>query len=404
MKTRTTVFAIVILISAVFSGLTHAAPAAGGRTPLYRACESGNTALVRKLLDGGANINQQNGKVEDPFWVEGATPIFAAINRRDTALVRLLISRGADLSHNAPNAGPALHYAVRHSSPDIVLLLINARAPLETVVTNEHYRFSDGATGTALHQAMDQALYHRKESGDKYEESLEIIKLLITAGANLNAARPEDGRTVMMMAAADNNTQLIRLLIDAKADPSLRDTEGKTALRIAYDRGAKDAEELLATEMKLSRKSGNTSAGAALKDYHSKQRDDRMEPVFRFAKAMWFPILMTAVSIYSYEFLYRDNREHNPLGFIYAYGMGLAGGAVAGGLLGLALWPADSGFLGGLAKLQGGLLGVLVGGTVGLYVAKRYDWPDAFRHNRGLYYATPAAGMTITLIAFSHTF
>ena len=394
-----------VLVTILLAGSAGAAESsADNRTALYRACESGNAVLVRKLLDGGANINQPNGEVEDPFWVEGATPIFAAINRRDAALVRLLISRGADLSYNAPHTGPALHYAVRHSSPDIVLLLINARAPLETALTDESHRFTEGATGTALHQAVDQALYHRKESGDKYEESLEIIKLLIVAGANSNAARSEDGRTVMMMAAADNNTQLIRLLLAAKADPSLRDADGKTALRIAYDRGAKDAEELLAAELKLSRKSGTSAAADALKDYTSKRVDDTMEPVFRFAKYFWIPVLITAVSIYSYEFLYRDDPENNPLGFMYAYSMGLAGGAVAGGLLGFMLWPASSGFLGGLAKLQGGFLGILAGGALGLYAAKRYDWPDAFRHNRGLYYATPAAGMTITLIAFSHSF
>lgn len=394
-----------VLVTILLAGSAGAAESSpDNRTALYRACESGNAILVRKLLDGGANINQPNGKVKSSFRIEGATPIIAAINRRDTALVRLLISRGADLSHNAPNLGPVLHFAVRHSSPDIVLLLINARAPLETVMTNEHSRFSVGATGTALHHAVDQAIYHRKEYGGKYEESLEIIKLLIVAGANPNATRSEDGRTVMMMAAADNNTQLIRLLLAAKADPSLRDADGKTALRIAYDRGAKDAEKLLAAELKLSRKSGNSAAVDALKDYTSKRVDDTMEPVFRFAKYFWIPALITAVSIYSYEFLYRDDPENNPLGFMYAYSMGLAGGAVAGGLLGFMLWPANSGFLGGLAKLQGGFLGILAGGALGLYAAKRYDWPDAFRHNRGLYYAAPVAGMTITLIAFSHSF
>jgi hypothetical protein len=51
-----------------------------------------------------------------------------------------------------------------------------------------------------------------------------------TPNVDLNATRPNSGKTALHIAAATNNEDLINVLIDAKADLNVQDTDGKTAL------------------------------------------------------------------------------------------------------------------------------------------------------------------------------
>ncbi|MBR1604047.1 MAG: ankyrin repeat domain-containing protein, partial [Synergistaceae bacterium] len=57
----------------------------------------------------------------------------------------------------------------------------------------------------------------------------EVIKLLIDAGADVNA-RNEDGKTALMAAARYNqNPEVIETLVDVGADVNARNEDGETA-------------------------------------------------------------------------------------------------------------------------------------------------------------------------------
>src|SRR4051812_2705844 len=61
---------------------------------------------------------------------------------------------------------------------------------------------------------------------------LEVARLLIDAGAEIN--RPcEHGRTALQMAAAWGHLDVVQLLIQHGADPTIRDDEGMTPAMIA---------------------------------------------------------------------------------------------------------------------------------------------------------------------------
>jgi ankyrin repeat protein len=63
-------------------------------------------------------------------------------------------------------------------------------------------------------------------------DRIDILKLLINAGANLNL-QDYCGRTALMFATDNADEQYVQILLNAGADPCLQDTTGSTALILA---------------------------------------------------------------------------------------------------------------------------------------------------------------------------
>ena len=67
----------------------------------------------------------------------------------------------------------------------------------------------------------------------EFNENPEIIKILIGAGADVNA-RDKKNRTALMFAASNNyNIEIVKTLIMSGADVNAKDKDGKTALTYA---------------------------------------------------------------------------------------------------------------------------------------------------------------------------
>jgi len=62
----------------------------------------------------------------------------------------------------------------------------------------------------------------------------DIVSMLIAKGARLDAQR-FDGKTALHLATEQWNRTVVLMLLDAKADPNLRDTSGRTPLFYARD-------------------------------------------------------------------------------------------------------------------------------------------------------------------------
>jgi ankyrin repeat protein len=172
----------------------------GALTALVFAAREGDVESARALLEGGARVNQTTEY--------GWTPLLTAINNRNYALAQLLIDRGADV--NMPNKG--------------------GWTPLYIATDNRNIEGGD-------YPVPKPDLDH-----------LEIIRSLLRHGANPNARIREntltrtiftmqwffeDGATPFIRAAQSSDTELMKLLLEYKADPFLATGNGDTALTAA---------------------------------------------------------------------------------------------------------------------------------------------------------------------------
>ena len=76
------------------------------------------------------------------------------------------------------------------------------------------------------------------------EDDTEIVRILIAAGADVNA-RDNDGETLLIWAADHGHTEFAKTLIAAGADLNVKDNNGERPRRFAIEEGENDIARLL---------------------------------------------------------------------------------------------------------------------------------------------------------------
>ena len=90
--------------------------AQGGPTVLHRAVRTGNSKVVRLLLDHKADCNSRDNS--------GLTPLLCATIGGHEEVLELLLSHGADIKHVDNSGQSALHWAVLHNRHRILKRLL----------------------------------------------------------------------------------------------------------------------------------------------------------------------------------------------------------------------------------------------------------------------------------------
>ncbi len=178
----------------------------------------------------------------------------AAATKGDIKAVKDFLDKGINVNARDINGRTALMIAVYDESKDIVEMLINAGADV-----NAHDKYGL----TSLHWAAEKG-------------HTNIVEMLIKAGADVNAknnngstalhraalgpkgivqillkagvevnSQNKYGRTALMLAVQYRRKDLVEILLASGADVNVKDNEGRTALHEAADTGAKDIVELL---------------------------------------------------------------------------------------------------------------------------------------------------------------
>jgi ankyrin repeat protein len=190
---------------------------------LWSALAFENNDELRQLLKKGVSPNK-------PEELSLMTPLMAA---ETLPLAWTLIEAGADARARDRLGRTPLHYAAKmREAASIIPLLVRAGGDINA-------RASEFSSITPLFSAVENYL----ESPDR-KGAATVLRVLVRLGADINAS-DDNGATVLAIAAAHNEPDLIRLLVELGADPARRLGNGRTPLDYAREANATDAIHLL---------------------------------------------------------------------------------------------------------------------------------------------------------------
>ena len=218
----------------VGAGADVDAVAGDGKTALALAIFNGNYDVASFLVDHKADVNKADA--------HRFTPLFWAVDRRnmETApnfpwmvtadpmpLIRTLLDAGANpnaLVNNTPRG------RMREGSPRIVFATALMRAAFAADLELTKLLLERGADPaiiskdgeTMVSAAAGLAFIHGYHRGKSPEERLQVVKLFVQLGNDVNQA-DDYGITPLMAAGNYGDVGIIRYLIDAGADLSAHD-------------------------------------------------------------------------------------------------------------------------------------------------------------------------------------
>ena len=172
---------------ALAQGASSEARGGGGRTPLVTATKANAVAAASALIEAGADVNSKDDMQDSAFLYAGAEGL--------DEILALTLAHGADVRSLNRFGGTALIPASEHGYGETVRTLIRAGVPVNHV---------NDPGWTALQEAV---VY-----GDGSSRYVDVVGQLLDAGA----------------------------------DPSIRDDRGRTALQNAQQRGQREVAALLA--------------------------------------------------------------------------------------------------------------------------------------------------------------
>ena len=215
------------------------------KTPLYHASEKGNTTMVELLVERDADTNMRlpdgctalhiaafkghtpvvevllkaGTDIECKTRDKGSTPLAVAAHKGQELTVERLLKAGALVNARDKYASTPLHHASGRGFADVVAMLLKAGASINT--RNKY-------TNTPLHLASARG-------------HAEVVETLLQAGALVDM-KNQGGETPLMHAADMGQKSTIELLLAAGADVNTRSIDGHTPLHVGLYKHDKSCE------------------------------------------------------------------------------------------------------------------------------------------------------------------
>jgi quinoprotein dehydrogenase-associated probable ABC transporter substrate-binding protein len=200
-----------------------------GWLPLQNAARQRKDAVIKTLIELGADPNQAAN--------DGSTALVTAAMRDHVPSVEALLENGADVEKPGPKGFRPLALAIAESKYEAAKALIEGGADV-SVASGE-----DGLTPLMLIAAQTGPAEGARFLPGSTRPS-DIAKALVERGANVDA-QAKNGVTALMVAATHNSAPMIGLLMDAGADPTLKNNQGLTATEMAEKNGNLEAAQAI---------------------------------------------------------------------------------------------------------------------------------------------------------------
>jgi ankyrin repeat protein len=175
-----------------------------GSTPLLDAAWTGNLEIVRFLLAHGAQVNARHREA-------GVTPLQYAVLKGSAAVVEALLNAGAQVNVLYRDGQSPLHIAAARANTPVLELLLGAHASVTALDANDN-------------TALDAAVLHNQPAA---------VMALLHSGADVRQVHRADGRGVLHEVSIKGYANLVDPVVEAGADPVLRDRSGQTPLDLA---------------------------------------------------------------------------------------------------------------------------------------------------------------------------
>lgn len=279
-----------------------------GQTALHIAVENCKPQVVQMLLGFGAHVQLRGGKAQEtPLHIaarvkdgvrvaemllksgadvnaeqeNGETAVHVAARHGALEMMQALIQEGGDVTWKSKIDENSLHVAVRHCHAPVVEEILNS-------LTNERSRQEaelcvcegNQAGETPLHLAAQL----RRDSVHRTDEDICIIKTLMEHHADITAVTLQSGETplhysarvgntavlqemlsnvptnqlqtainkhtkngwsLLLLAADQGHTEVVRVLLQNNARVDVFDEEGKAAIHLAAEQGHQDIVDIL---------------------------------------------------------------------------------------------------------------------------------------------------------------
>lgn len=196
---------------------------------LLAAAHHGRAKQAERLVALGADVNTRG----QAGWMRGVTPLIAAANGNHREIARLLLERGADATIRDEYPGAtALHYAAWNGDVETARRLIARGVDVHL----KDSMYDADPLGWAVENRQQAALDFFLENGAELDVSraayagrLDLVRDLLDRDSAALNARGSFG-TALHQAALHGYTEIVRLLLERGADPSVPNRYGDSVL------------------------------------------------------------------------------------------------------------------------------------------------------------------------------
>uniref|UniRef100_L2GDQ2 Nacht and ankyrin domain protein n=1 Tax=Colletotrichum fructicola (strain Nara gc5) TaxID=1213859 RepID=L2GDQ2_COLFN len=205
-------------------------------SPLKLALRCGAEEISKVLLEKGANLNITDDR--------GHTALHVAAQKGCVKLVETIVDMGADISCTDLQGSTPLSLACKNQNHDVAAFLFDRGARIEEdESSNVAHPYTEG-----LHKQVAQLLQLDANEINGRDElgrtplfeachlgALDIVKSLLERGADATVT-DNQGQTALFAVQRSHvhSGLLVRVLVEARADPMRQNTMGKTFLDASY--------------------------------------------------------------------------------------------------------------------------------------------------------------------------